>query len=86
MNEDSVAFTVKGIGITARQRDAGLAAMVGLFTKNDVRTALVAAGVPYSVIGESYLADRAADRLCQSERKARRIRAINNRTWERVAR
>jgi hypothetical protein len=28
---------------------------------------------------------RAADRLLQRERKAGRIRAVNNRLWERIA-
>lgn len=82
---DSVAYTVKGVGITARQRDAGLASMVGTFSKNTVAKALCRAGVAYSVPGEPWLADSAADRLLQSERARGNIRAITNRTWECVS-
>ena len=80
----SAAYTVKGVGISAEARDAGVTAMQGRFTKNDVRNALVQAGVPYSIEGEPWLADRAADRLCQAERRAGRIRAVTNRLWERM--
>lgn len=82
---DSVAYIVKGVEITARQRDAGLAAMTGRFSKNDVATALCRAGVPYSVTREPYLVDRAADRLLQSERARGNIRAVTSRAWERVS-
>lgn len=78
----SAAYTVKGVAITAEQRDAGVAAMKGRFTKNEVRHALILAGVPVSMPHETWLADRAADRLMQAERKAGRIRAINNKNWE----
>ena len=81
----TIAFTVQGVGVTAEQRAAGIAAMTGSFTKNDVRNALIRAGVPVDMPHADYIADRAADRLCQAERKAGRIRAINNKNWERVA-
>ena len=77
MSEDSIAYTVQGIGITAAQRDAGLAAMVGDFSKNNVASAMCRAGVPW----DNWVADRAADRLLQTEKKAGRIYTISNRAW-----
>lgn len=77
MSEDSIAYTVQGVGITAKQRDAGLAAMTGDFSKNDVAGAMIRSGVP----SRDWVGDRAADRLLQSERKAHRIYAISNRAW-----
>ena len=75
--EHAPAFTVKGENISAEQRDAGLAAMRGRFNAWNVRGALSRAGVENT--------DRAADRLMQAERKAGRIRAVDNRNWERLA-
>jgi len=75
--DEAPAFRVGSVGITAEQRDAGIAAMHGRFRAWDVRGALTRAGVPYEAL------DRAADRLLQAERRAGRIRAINNRNWER---
>ena len=67
---------VKSTNIEQGWIDAGLAAMVGRFRMADVRSAMYRAGC---VDGS---ADRAADRLLQKERKAGRIRAINNKVWE----
>jgi hypothetical protein len=71
------AFTVQGEPITPAQRDAGLAAMRGRFKAANVREALSRAGVENI--------DRAADRLMQGERKAGRIRAVDNKNWEKSA-
>lgn len=75
---------VYGVEITEEQIAAGVAAMTGTFSAHTVSRALSLAGVksPSSI---SYVVERTADRLLQRERKAGRIRAINNRTWERVA-
>jgi len=73
---ESIAFVVAGIPVTAEQRDAGIAAMRGQFKAWDVRGALSRAGVPFEAL------DRGADRLLQAERRAGRIRAVNNRNWE----
>jgi hypothetical protein len=72
---------VYGEQIRDEQISAALAAMVGEFRCSDIENALVRAGVrePGAV------AMRAADRLLQRERKAGRIRAVNNRLWERIA-
>jgi hypothetical protein len=83
--QQDIAFSVQGVPITAAQRDAGIAAMMGQFKASDVRRALRLAGVPDRTEAYSYLIERVADRLMQAERKAGRIRAINNKTWERVA-
>lgn len=68
---------VHGVEITREQIEAGMAAMVGQFRAHDVRVAMSRAGVKET--------DRAADRLMQFERKAGRIRAVNNKVWERCA-
>lgn len=68
---------VLGHTITDEQIAAGLAAMKGRFRAHDVRRAMAKAGVKET--------DRAADRLMQSERKAGRIRAVNNKLWEAAA-
>jgi hypothetical protein len=68
---------VYGIEITTAQRDAGRAAMRGEFRMTQVVDALMCAGVPDG----NFVAARAADRLLQSERKAGRIRAVNNKLW-----
>lgn len=91
MSETSIAFTVCGVGITARQRDVGLAAMRGRFRAMDVAGALLKAGVPQRdprvywprPASAEYIPERAADRLLQAKRKAGRIRPITNRLWER---
>lgn len=68
---------VFGCEITKEQLERGIARMTGDFGKNDIAGALARAGVPTA----KWIADRAADRLLQAERKAGRIYAINNRTW-----
>lgn len=83
---DQIAFTVHGFNVTVAQRDAGLAAMQGTFTGNDVGRALVNAGVE-DLPGQSYTVGRAADRMLQAERKAGRIRVAKGKgrgAWERV--
>lgn len=91
---DSIAFTVSGIGITVAQRDAGLAAMRGQFRAIDIAGALLRAGVPQKndeytsyprPLSMDWIPERAADRLLQAERKAGRIRAVNNKNWERIS-
>lgn len=78
-----VAFYVQGRAITAEQRDAGIAAMRGTFRAHDVRFALARAGVEDEPGKEwAGTVSRAADRLMQAERKAGRVRAINNKVWE----
>jgi hypothetical protein len=67
---------VLGTEITDEQIAAGVAAMRGHFRMADVFGALQRAGVKGTGV-----ADRAADRLLQRERKAGRIRAVNNRLW-----
>jgi hypothetical protein len=68
---------VCGETITLEQIEAGLAAMRGRFNAWHVRGSLSHAGVVNT--------DRAADRLMQAERKAGRIRAVDNRNWEKIA-
>lgn len=73
---------VQGFAVTDEQQKAGIAAMAGEFTASNVRRALVLAGVP---AGPDYTLERVADRLMQRERRAGRIRAINNKTWAALA-
>ena len=68
-----IAYTVQGRPITVAQRDAGLAAMAGTFRAGKIASAMARAGV-IDLPGQSYTAERAADRLIQFERKAGRIR------------
>ncbi len=77
----NTAFHVQGRAITAEQRDAGIAAMRGTFRADAVRRALARAGVDDEP-GRQWTVERAANRLMQAERKAGRIRAINNKVWE----
>lgn len=74
-------MTVYGVEVTDEQQAAGVAAMSGSFTMMDVLGALAQAGVP----ARRGVAARAADRLLQRERKAGRIRAVNNKNWQAVA-
>jgi DNA primase len=76
-----VAFHVQGRAITVEQCDAGIAAMRGTFRADAVRRALERAGVEDEP-GRQWTVERAANRLMQVERKAGRIRAINNKVWE----
>jgi hypothetical protein len=72
---------VYGEQISDEQISAALAAMVGEFRMTDVLGAIRRAGVSDT----PGVAERAVDRLLQRERKAGRIRAVNNRLWERIA-
>lgn len=75
-----------GYEVSDEQISAGIAAMTEKFRASDVVTALVRAGVPYSIEKERYLASRCADKLLQRERKAGRIQTNpdNKREWLRV--
>lgn len=82
MSDDSIAFTVYGVPITIRQRDAALAAMTEEFPAYAVDRALVGAGVPWFVPGSNQpCVSEAANRLLQFERKAGRIRYIGKSKW-----
>ena len=80
--------------INTDQQSAGCAAMTGVFTAADVRTALLAAGVPYSIndslpasmrrVSDKWFVWEVANRLCQRERKKGRIKSIKGRKWEAV--
>lgn len=70
-------MNVFGVAITDDQQAAALAAMQGEFKMMNVVSALVRAGV--DVHGP--VAGRAADRLLQRERKAGRIKAVDNKNW-----
>lgn len=71
---------VYGYDVTQEQIKAGLAAMAGQFRMTEVVGAMMRAGVP----DRGAIAGRAADRLLQKERKAGRIRAVNNKLWEAI--
>lgn len=84
--ENNPVMFVGTCGVTAEQVAAALAAMQGEFTKNDVAAALIRAGVPplYEPNRRNsgyFVADRAADRLLQKERKAGRVGAFAGRRW-----
>lgn len=74
-------MTVHGYSLTCDQVAAGIAAIVDGCVFADVVAALREAGVPAAGL----VADRAADRLLQRERLARRIRFDPQaRVWRRV--
>jgi len=60
------------------QLDAALAAMAGIFTKNDVRDALQTKGLPW-LDGTS---SDVTQRLIQRQRKLGRIERIENSKWQ----
>jgi len=60
------------------QLDAALAAMAGIFTKNDVRDALQTKGLPW-LDGTS---NDVTQRLIQRQRKLGRIKRIENSKWQ----
>jgi hypothetical protein len=71
---------VRGYELTDEQITAGVAAMRDTFVMMDIVGALSRAGVPTA----HWIANRAADRLLQNERKAGRIYAVNNKNWANV--
>lgn len=89
----SEAFRVLDVSISAEQRDAGIAVMVGMFYNHDVAGALSRAGVPRETmldvpafrrpVAASYVCQEAANRLLQSERKRGNIR-FANKVWQRT--
>ncbi len=82
---------VNGFIVSADQIAAGCAVMKGEFTSSDVRRALLAANVPYSIndelpshlqrVSDKYFVWEVANRLCQWERRAGRIENVHNRLW-----
>lgn len=72
---------VKGFEVSEEQLEAGRSAMTGRFRIGDIKRALILAGVS----PHDWIAEGAADRLLQKERKAGRVRAVNNKLWEAIA-